>query len=79
MIAIIVDVIDTSSKRVDFFGFFRQIGSICRWNRRKREPVGETKKICELATFDAGLRQITIESASGHSPIIQDTDSERKK
>jgi formate--tetrahydrofolate ligase len=67
----IVDVVDTFRKRVDFLRFFRQVRSICRWNRRKREPVGETKIICPKTTFAAALRQITIESASGYAPTTR--------
>jgi len=66
-----VDVVDTSRQRVDFYHFFRQVWSICRWNRRKREPVAETKINCPKTTFDAALRQITIESASGFSPTTR--------
>jgi len=53
MITIFVDFIDTSSKRVDFSRVFRQVWSICRWNRPEREPVGEMQIIGPKTTFDA--------------------------
>ena len=79
MMAIIVDVVDMSSKRVDFFHFFRQVWSICRCNRPEREPVGETQIICGLATFDAAPGELCYRIRLRFLTHHEDSNSERKK
>ena len=71
MMAIIVDVGDTSNKRVDFFRFFRQVWSICRWNRPEREPVGKTQNFANKRLLMRRRVNFAIESASGFSPTTR--------
>lgn len=79
MITIFVDFIDTSSKRVDFFRVFRQVWSICRWNRPEREPVGEMQIIGPKTTFDAAPGELCYRIRLRFLTHYKDSDSERKK
>jgi len=79
MITIFVDVIDTSNKRVDFFRVFRQVWSICRWNRPEREPVGETQINGPKTTFDVVSGELCYRIRLRFLTHYKDTDSERKK
>lgn len=79
MIAFSVDFVDTSSKRVDFFRVFRQVWSICRWNRPEREPVGETQINGPKTTFDVASGELCYRIRLRFLTHYKDSDSERKK
>jgi formate--tetrahydrofolate ligase len=79
ILASLVDSIDMSIKHVDFLSVIRQVISICRWRRHRREPVRETKnsvcwrrkmQIRAIFAIECARDRLPISSTFERTPLV---------